>query len=115
MLGVFGGDGIESRSERSAHGAGRGVGAGEHDLGGDAVVVELLVALGRVPRTAHADLVEAVALFVLPEPLLLELIVTHERRHPRSLAALVDECLALGELHLEVVVVLRVQEVPVDG
>ena len=115
VLGVHRGDGIESRSERSAHGPGRGVGTGEHDLGGDAVVVELLVALGGVPRAAHADLVEAVALFVLPEPLLLELVVAHERRHPGGLAALVDERLALGELDLEVVVVLRVEEVPVDG
>ena len=49
-------------------------GPGNIDLAGDAVVVELLVALGGVPRAAHADLVEAVAVLVLAEPLLLELL-----------------------------------------
>ncbi len=115
VLGVHRGDGIESGSERRAHGAGGGVGTGEHDLGGHAVVVELLVALGGVPRAAHPDLVEAVALLVFAEPLLFELGVAHERRHPRGLAALVDERLAFGQLDLEVVVVLRVEEVLVDG
>ena len=105
MLRVHRRDGVESRSERGAHGAGRGVGTREHHLGGDAVVVELLVTLGGVPRAAHADLVEAVALVVLAEPLLLELGVAHEGRHPGGLAALVDQRLALGELDLEVVVV----------
>ena len=114
VLGVSRGDGVESRSERSAHRAGRGVGTGEHDLRGDAVVVELVVTLRGVPRTTHPDLVEAVALVVLPEPLLLELVVAHERRHPGRLAALVDQRLALGELELELVVVLRVEEVLVD-
>ena len=92
--------------------AGGGVGTGEHDLAGHAVVVELLRrALAASHAAAHADLVEAVALLVLAEPLLFELGVAHERRHAGGLAALVDERLALGELDLEVVVVLRVEEV----
>ena len=42
--------GDETRSERSAHGPGRGVGTGEHDLGDHAVVVEnrLVCADGRL-------------------------------------------------------------------
>ena len=58
--------------------AGDGVGAGEHDLGGHAVAVELPVAGVGVPAAAEADLVEAVALVVLAEPLLLELGVADE-------------------------------------
>ena len=53
-------------------------GPGNIDLGGDAVVVELLVARGGVPAAAQADLVEAVALLVLAEPLFLELVVADE-------------------------------------
>jgi hypothetical protein len=115
VLGVAGGDGDEPGAERRAHRAGGGVGPGEHHLGGDAVVVELLVADGGVPPAAQADLVEAVALLVLAEPLRLELLVTHERRAVGVDAARVDEGLALGELLVEGVVELGVEVVAVHG
>ena len=112
----MGGDRVEAGAERRAHRAGGGVGPGEHHLGGDAVVVELLVAGRGVPPAAQADLVEAVALLVLAEPLLLELVVADEvagrlgaaRRSSMS-------ALPLGELVVEVVAVLRVEEVAVHG
>jgi hypothetical protein len=83
---------------------------------GDGVVVEFLVACRRIPATAKADLVEAVAFLVLTEPLFLELVVTDEvrsRSGPR--APLVDDALALGELLLEVVAVERIEVVAVYG
>ncbi len=115
VIGIARGDRVEPGTEGRPHAAGGGVGTGEHDLAGDAVVVELGVALRRVPRAAHADLVQAVALVVLAEPLFLELVVAHERRHARGGAALVDQRLAFHELVVEVVPVLRVEEVAVDG
>ena len=78
VLGAAGGDRVEPGSERGAHRAGGRVGPGEHHLGADAVVVELGVTRGRVPSAPQADLVEAVALLVLAEPLLLELVVPDE-------------------------------------
>ena len=78
VLGAAGGDRVEPGAERGAHRAGRRVGTGEDDLGADAVVVELRVTPGRVPSAPQADLVEAVALLVLAEPLLLEFVVADE-------------------------------------
>ena len=93
--------------------AGGGVGTGEHDLGGHAVVVELLVARGGVPAAAQADLVQAVALVVLAEPLLLELVVADEVDVPAAARRSSMSALALGELVVELVAVLRVEEVAV--
>ena len=58
-------DGVEPGAERGAHLAGDRVGSREHDLAGHPVAVELGVAPRCVPRPAQADLVEAVAFFVL--------------------------------------------------
>ncbi len=92
-----------------------GVGTGEHHLAGNGVVVELLVAGRSVPASAQADLVEAVALLVLAEPLFLELVVTDEVLPCSSGASIVDDALALGELLVEVVEILRVEVVAVHG
>ena len=106
---------VEAGAERRAHAAGGGVGPWEHDFTGDAVVVELLVALRCIPRAPHADLVEAVALVVLAEPLLLEPVVTGEGIHAGRGTSLVDERLAFHQLRVEVLAVPRIEEVAVDG
>ena len=106
-------DRVEPGAEGCEVRAGGRVGTREHHFAGDAVVVELLVACCRVPATAQADLVQAVALVVLAEPLLLELVVTGERVEPGGGASRVDERLALGELVVELGAVLRVEEVAV--
>ena len=77
-LGVGGAVDGEAGAERRAHLAGDRVGTGEHDLAGHAVGRELLVALLGVPAAAQPELVEAVAVFVLAEPLLLELLAAGE-------------------------------------
>ena len=58
-LGVGDGARREPGAERRRLHAGDGVGVGEHDLGRDAVGVELLVALVGVPGAAQALLVVA--------------------------------------------------------
>ncbi len=68
----------EAGAERRAHLAGDRVGTREHDLAGHAVGRQLLVALLGVPAAAQPDLVEAVAVLVLAEPLLLELLAPGE-------------------------------------
>ena len=108
-------DRVEPRTEGRAHGSGGRIGTGEHDLGAHAVVVELLVARRRVPATAQADLVEAVALVVLAEPLLLELVVADEVRRAGFRAPLVDEPLPLRELAVEVVAIAGIEIVAVHG
>ncbi len=114
VLRAVGDDRVEAGAERRAHGAGHRVGAGEHDLGGHPVAVELAVARRGVPTTAQADLVEAVALVVLAEPLLLELGVADEVAASRP-RRFVDEPLALGELVVELGPERRVEELAVRG
>ena len=108
-----GGDGVEPGAERGAHLAGGGVGAREHDLAGHPVAVELGVALGRVPGPPHADLVEAVAFFVLAEPLRLEssspVNGASRRRGGSSISAW------RSASDVEVIAVLGVEVLPVDG
>ncbi len=71
----------EAGAERRAHAARCRVGAGEHHLGSHAVVVELLVALRRVPPAAQPAFVQTLLAFLVSEPLLLELVVTaHQQR-----------------------------------
>src|SRR5262249_41197178 len=77
-LGVGGGPDGEAGTEGRPHLAGAGVGTREPDLTGHAVGRELLVAALGVPPTAHADLVEALAVLVDAEPLLLELLASGE-------------------------------------
>ena len=117
-LGIRGGVDGEARAERRAHLAGHRVGAREHDLAGHAVGRELLVALLGVPPAAHPELVEAVAVLVLAEPLLLELLAPREDVvvGAEALAPhLLHERVAGAELVVEPVAVLGVEELAVDG
>ncbi len=112
VVGAAGGHGVESGAERRAHRARDRIGPGEHHLGGHAVAIELPVAGGGVPAAAQTELVEAVALVVLAEPLLLELLVADEvARRRRSLR--VDEGLPFGQLLVEVVAELWIEVVAV--
>ncbi len=116
MLRICRRDRVEAGAEGCAHRAGGSVRTRKHHFAGDGVVVELLVAGRRIPPAAEADLVEAVALFVLAEPLFLELVVADEVPGAAGTGApLVDDPLPLGELLVEVVEVLRVEVVAVHG
>ena len=111
-LGVGGGIDGEAGAERRAHAAGDRVGTGEHHLAGDTVGRQLLVALLGVPPAAQADLVEAVAVFVFPEPFLLELGVALERvlvGAEALLAHLGHHSVAALQLLVERVAVLRIE------
>ena len=102
----------EAGAERRAHAASGGVGPGEDHLGGDAVVVELLVTLGGVPAAAQPALVEALLAFVVAEPLLLEVFVAAHRDRARELV-LGDEALTLLQRLVEGLPVLRVEELAI--
>jgi hypothetical protein len=116
VLGAAGDDGVEPGAERGTHRARHRVGAGEDDLGGDAVAIELTIARRGVPAPAEPDLVEAVAVVVLAEPLVLEVGVADEvALHRGRRAHLLDEPLALGELVVEVGAERRIEELAVLG
>ena len=111
-LGIGGAVDGEAGAERRAHLAGDRVGTGEHDLAGHAVGRQLLVALLGVPPAAQTDLVEAVAVLVLAEPLLLELLAPGEHVvvGAEALAPhLLHQRVARAELVVEAVAVLRVE------
>ena len=102
----------EAGAERRTHLAGHRVGTGEDHLAGHAVGRQLLVALLRVPPAAQTELVQAVAVLVLTEPLLLELVAAgeHVGVGPEALPAhLLHERVAWGELGVEAIAVLRVE------
>ena len=98
----------ETGTERSAHAAGRRVGAREDHFGGHAVVVELLVALRRVPPAAQPAFMEALLALLVPEPLLLELVVAAHHQRAALLAHLREERFALDEGAVERVAVLGI-------
>ena len=97
-LGVGDGAGREPGPEGRRGHAGDGVGVGEHDLGRDAVGIELLVALLDVPGAAQPLLVVR-----LPPH---DVVVIH-------LELLVPVGVALGQVLVELPVVLRVEVGPV--
>ena len=116
QLGVGGAVDGETGAEGRAHLAGDRVGPGEHDLAGHAVGRQLLVALLGVPAAAQPELVQAVAVFVLAEPLLLERFAAREHVvvGAEALAAhLLHERVARGELVVELLAVLRIEELAV--
>ena len=98
QLGVGDGSGREPGAEGRRGHARDGVGVGEHDLGGHAVGVELLVALVDVPGAAQALLVVG-----LPPH---DVVVIH-------LQLLVAVGVALGQVLVELTVVGRVEVGPV--
>ena len=98
QLGVGDGAGREPGAEGRRGHAGDGVGVGEHDLGRDAVGVELLVALVDVPGAAQALLVVG-----LPAH---DVVVIH-------LEQLVAVGVPLGQVLVELRVVRRVEVGPV--
>ena len=102
----------EAGAERRAHAAAGGVGAGEDHLAGDAVVVELLVALRGVPAAAEATLVEALLALLVAEPLLLEVFVAAHGDGARELV-LGDEPGPLLQRLVERVAKLGVEELAV--
>ena len=111
-LGIGGAVDGEAGTERRAHLAGDRVGAGEDDLTGHAVGRQLLVALLGVPPAAQTDLVEAVAVLVVAEPLLLERLAPGEHVvvGAEALAAhLLHQRVTRRELVVEPIAVLGVE------
>ena len=107
-LGIELGADHEPGTERRAHAPGRRVGPGEDHFGGHAVVVELLVALRRIPAAAQPALVEALLALFVAEPLFLELVVAAHHQRPALFAHLREERFALDERVVERVAVLGI-------